>query len=113
LDLEANRQVIESQIEDNLENGKEHAWLTKTPYWNLMLVRWVMRTKACEAQIIPTTRSAHRMDMGVFKESIVLDDDLHKERCNQLFIQMNRCIILFDHNLWFKVVEIKTEQGIL
>jgi uncharacterized protein (UPF0335 family) len=37
LDLEANRQVIERQKEDNNENGEEDAWLTKTPYWNLML----------------------------------------------------------------------------
>jgi len=37
LDLEANRQVIESQTKDNLENGEEYARLTKTPYRNLML----------------------------------------------------------------------------
>ncbi len=32
LDLEANRQVIEHQTQDNLENGKEYVGLTKTPY---------------------------------------------------------------------------------
>jgi hypothetical protein len=37
LDLEANRQVIENQTKENLENGKEYAGLTKTPYRNLML----------------------------------------------------------------------------
>jgi hypothetical protein len=37
LDLEANRQVIESKIEDNFENGKEYARLIETPYQNLML----------------------------------------------------------------------------
>jgi hypothetical protein len=41
--LEANRQVIEKQIEDNLENGEEYAWLKETPYWNLMLDRQVLR----------------------------------------------------------------------
>jgi hypothetical protein len=39
LDLEANHQVIERQIKDNLDNGEEYAGLTKTPYWNLMLDR--------------------------------------------------------------------------
>jgi len=37
--LEANPQVIEKQMENNLENGGEHARLTKTPYQNLMLDR--------------------------------------------------------------------------
>jgi hypothetical protein len=37
--LEANRQVIEKQIKDNLENGEEYAWLIETPYRNLMLDR--------------------------------------------------------------------------
>jgi hypothetical protein len=39
LDLEANRQVIERQTKDNLENGEEYVGLTKTPYHNLMLDR--------------------------------------------------------------------------
>jgi hypothetical protein len=34
LDLEANRQVIEREIEDNLENGKEYVGITETPYRN-------------------------------------------------------------------------------
>jgi hypothetical protein len=37
LGLEANQQVIERQIEDNIENGEEYVGLTKTPYQNLML----------------------------------------------------------------------------
>jgi hypothetical protein len=37
LDLEANWQVIERQIKNNLENGKEYAGPTKTPYQNLTL----------------------------------------------------------------------------
>jgi hypothetical protein len=45
LDLEANRQVIKRQIEDNIENGEEDARLTETPYRNLMLDKWVLRTK--------------------------------------------------------------------
>jgi hypothetical protein len=31
-DLEANRQVIEKQTKDNLENGKKNVGLIKTPY---------------------------------------------------------------------------------
>jgi hypothetical protein len=45
LDLEANCQVIERQIKDNLENGEEYARITKTPYQNLMLNKQVLRTK--------------------------------------------------------------------
>jgi hypothetical protein len=30
---------------DNLENGEEYARLIKTPYQNLMLDKWVLRTK--------------------------------------------------------------------
>jgi hypothetical protein len=43
LDLEANWQVNESQIEDNFENGKGYAGLTKTPSQNLMLDKRVLR----------------------------------------------------------------------
>jgi hypothetical protein len=43
LDLEANWQVIERQIEKNLENGKEYARLTETPYQNVMLERQVLK----------------------------------------------------------------------
>jgi hypothetical protein len=35
--LEVNWQVIENQIKDNFENGKEYVGLTKTPCQNLML----------------------------------------------------------------------------
>jgi hypothetical protein len=45
LDLEANRQVIESHTEDNLENGKEYAGLTKTHIKNLMLDKQMLRIK--------------------------------------------------------------------
>jgi len=45
LDLEADGQVIESRIENNLENGEEYVGLTETPYQNLMLDRQVLRTK--------------------------------------------------------------------
>jgi hypothetical protein len=45
LDLEANWQVIEKQTKNNLENGEEYVGLTETPYQNLMLDIWVMKTK--------------------------------------------------------------------
>jgi hypothetical protein len=43
--LEANYQVIESQIENNLENGEEYARLIKTPYQNLILDRRILKTE--------------------------------------------------------------------
>jgi hypothetical protein len=43
LDLEANCQSLEKEIENNLENGKEYARITKTPYQNLMLDRQKLR----------------------------------------------------------------------
>jgi hypothetical protein len=43
--LKTNRQVIESRIEDNFENGEEYARLIKTPFQNPMLDRQVLRTK--------------------------------------------------------------------
>jgi hypothetical protein len=39
LDLEANRQAIEGQIDGNLENGEAYVGLIKTPYQKLMLDR--------------------------------------------------------------------------
>jgi hypothetical protein len=42
LDLETNQQVIESQIEDNFENGKEYAGFTKTLSQNLTLEKQVL-----------------------------------------------------------------------
>ncbi len=45
MDLEANYQVIESQIENNLENGEEYARLIKTPYQNLILDRRILKTE--------------------------------------------------------------------
>jgi hypothetical protein len=45
LDLEANRQITEREIKDNLENGEEYVGIIKTPYRNLMLDRQVLRTK--------------------------------------------------------------------
>jgi predicted amidohydrolase len=47
--------------------------------------------------------------VGVFKESIVIDEDLHIEKCTQLLTQMSGCNILFNLNLWFKVEKIKTK----
>jgi hypothetical protein len=43
--LEGNRQVIESQIKYNFENGKEYASLTETPYQNPILDRQVLTTE--------------------------------------------------------------------
>jgi hypothetical protein len=51
--------------------------------------------------------------LGVFKVGIVPDDNLHGMKCKQLFIRMSRCNILLNRNLWFRVVDIKMEQGLL
>jgi len=58
LDLKANCQVTDKEIEDNLENGEEYAGIIETPYWNLMLDKWILRIKkkTCKAQIISTIR---------------------------------------------------------
>jgi hypothetical protein len=42
LDFEANFQGLESQKEDNHENGREYAQIPETPYQNLMLDRRVL-----------------------------------------------------------------------
>jgi hypothetical protein len=47
--------------------------------------------------------------LGVLREGMVPDVDLHGERCSLLFIWMNACNIFFNNNLWFKIVEIKME----
>jgi predicted HD phosphohydrolase len=45
----------------------------------------------------------------VLKEGTIIDDDFHEERCSQILTQMSGCSIFLNHNMWFKVVEIKTE----
>ncbi len=41
--MEANHQVIEQKTQDNLENGEEYVGITKTPYWNIMLDKRVLK----------------------------------------------------------------------
>jgi hypothetical protein len=40
--LEANQQIIEKQIDNNLEYGKEYVWLIETPYLNPKLDKRLM-----------------------------------------------------------------------
>jgi len=47
--------------------------------------------------------------LGVFRKGIVIDNDLQGERCSRLLTQMSGCSIFLNCNLWFKVIEIKTE----
>ncbi len=49
----------------------------------------------------------------VFRKGIITDNDFHGKRCSRIFTQMNGCSILLNNNLWFKVTEIKMEQGLL
>ncbi len=51
--------------------------------------------------------------MGVFKEGIIIDDDLHIDRSSQLLTQMRGCSIFLNHNMWFRVEKIKTEEELL
>ncbi len=44
-DLKVDRQVIEIWTKDNYKNGKEYVELIETPYWNMMLDRWIIKTK--------------------------------------------------------------------
>ncbi len=48
-------------------------------------------------------------ELMVFKEGIVIDNNLHGEICNPILTQMSGCNILFNHNLWFKIIGIKTK----
>jgi hypothetical protein len=43
LDLEANYQGLEGEIENNHENGREYAEIKKTSYQNLMFDRKILR----------------------------------------------------------------------
>jgi len=65
--------------------------------------------KTSRAQVFSTTRGG----LGVFKKSIVINNDLHQERCNQLLIQISVCSILLSCNLWFKVIKVKRKQELL
>jgi hypothetical protein len=53
------------------------------------------------------------MHWGFSRKGTVPDNDLHRKKCNRLFIWMSGCNILLNHNLWFRVVKIKREQGLL
>jgi hypothetical protein len=43
-----------------------------------------------------------KYELGAFIKGIVIDDDFHGERCS----------ILLNYNMWFRVKEIKMEQGL-
>ncbi len=43
--MEANCLITKKQTKDNLKNGEEYVGLIKTPYWNPMLDRSVLRIK--------------------------------------------------------------------
>jgi len=47
--------------------------------------------------------------LRVFRKGIVIDNDIHGERFNQLFTQMSGCNILLRCNLWFRDENIKME----
>ncbi len=42
LDLKVNHQGLKGKTEDIHENGREYVRIIETPYWNLMLDRWVL-----------------------------------------------------------------------
>ncbi len=115
LDLEANCYVTERQTKDNLENGKEYAGLIKTPYWNSMLDIRVLRTqerlvrymsflpqKVVQCEL--WTKGLQRLQKMISK---------YRDASHQLLTQMSEYSIVLNCNLWFKVKEIKTKQGLL
>jgi len=85
--------------------------ITQTPYQNIMLDKRVLKTKKRHVghKLFLPQEVVFGMKYGlvVFRKCIVIDDDFHGERCNQILTQMSGCNILLSHNLWFKVVEIK------
>ncbi len=111
LALEANRQITKWKTEDNLENGEEYVEISKNPYRNLMLDKWVLRIKKKPTKhILFLPQEVVKVKYGsmVFKEITISNNNLHKNICNQILTQMNGCNIFLDHN-----IGIKTEQGLL
>jgi hypothetical protein len=49
----------------------------------------------------------------VFRKGTITDDDFHGKRCNRILTEISGCNIFLNHNMWFKVVEIKMKQGLL
>jgi hypothetical protein len=52
-------------------------------------------------------------ELGVFIKSTIIDNDLHRKKCNRLLTQMNECSILLSYNLCFKVIEFLKKQRLL
>jgi hypothetical protein len=85
LDLEANRQGLEGKIINNHENGKEYVEIIKTPYWNLMLDRQVLRIKERHVghmSFLSQGLVSMKYGLVVFREGKVIDGDLHGKRCS-------------------------------
>jgi hypothetical protein len=51
--------------------------------------------------------------LEVFIEGTITNNNLHGEKYNQIFTQTSGYNILFSHNMWLRVEEIKMEQGLL
>jgi hypothetical protein len=62
---------------------------------------------------IPQEWYSVKYGLGDFREGIVTNNDLHEKGCSQLLTQMSMCIILLNHNLWFRIEGIKMKQGLL
>jgi hypothetical protein len=113
LDLEANHQGPKGKTKDNHENGREYVGITQTPYRNMMLDTQILRTKKRLAKhklFLPQeVVFGVKYGLMVFRESTIVNNGFHGEKCNQILTQMSGCNILFNHNLWFRVAEIKIE----
>jgi len=62
---------------------------------------------------LPQKVVRHEVWTWEFLEKAQLQMTISTEKWSRLFTQMNGCYILFSHNLWFKVEEVKTQQGLL
>jgi len=89
--------------------------IIKTPYWNLMLDRQILKSKEKHAR--------HRsfLPQEVVRCEVWTSGLQRKHRCKQqspwksyqIFTQMSECGICLTCNLWFRVARIKMEQGLL
>jgi hypothetical protein len=88
----------------------EFARLTKTPYQNLMLDKKVLRIEerlVGHKPFLPREVVQHEIwtkclyGLRFLKTSMVIDNDFHEKRCNQLLTQIIECNILFSYDLWF------------
>jgi hypothetical protein len=82
----------------------------------LMLDSWVLRIEKSlvgHMLFLPQEVVQHEVWTVVLKEGTITNNNHNEERCSWLLTQMSGCSILLSCNMWFRVKEIKMEQGFL